>query len=266
MSSHQESAVSHAGALAQWFNLTGQVALVTGATRGIGRACALALAQAGAKVVGTATSEQGAASIHSMFQAEGLQGAGLVLDVREGAAVQALLDRVQTDWGAPSILVNNAGVTRDQLLIRMSDDDWSDVLETDLSSVFRLSKAVLRPMMKARAGRIINITSVVGSSGNPGQANYCAAKAGLAGFSRALAREIGGRGITVNCIAPGFIDTDMTRALTEEQTTPLLAQIPLGRLGQAADIAAAVLYLASPAAAYVTGTTLHVNGGLWMGA
>jgi 3-oxoacyl-[acyl-carrier protein] reductase len=245
-------------------DLKGQVALVTGASRGIGQAVALALGRAGAKVVGTSTSESGAEGVTAALAAAGIAGRGAVLDVGDAAGVETLIAAVERDFGAVSILVNNAGITRDNLLLRMKDAEWDAVLDTDLKSVFRLCRGVLRGMMKARAGRIISITSVVGASGNPGQANYAAAKAGVAGLTRALAREIGSRGITVNCVAPGFIDTDMTRALPEASRTALLGQIPLGRLGTVEDIAAAVVYLASPAAAYVTGTTLHVNGGMYM--
>jgi 3-oxoacyl-[acyl-carrier protein] reductase len=245
-------------------DLKGQVALVTGASRGIGQAVALALGRAGATVVGTSTSESGAQGVTAALAAAGIAGRGAVLDVGDAAGVEALVAAVERDFGAVSILVNNAGITRDNLLLRMKDAEWDAVLDTDLKSVFRLCRSVLRGMMKARAGRIISITSVVGASGNPGQANYAAAKAGVAGLTRALAREIGSRGITVNCVAPGFIDTDMTRALPEASRTALLGQIPLGRLGTVEDIAAAVVYLASPAAAYVTGTTLHVNGGMYM--
>jgi 3-oxoacyl-[acyl-carrier protein] reductase len=244
--------------------LAGEVALVTGASRGIGAAIAEALARAGAAVVGTATSEGGAAAISQRLRDAGLLGAGVVLDVADAARCEAVIDEVGRSHGKLSILVNNAGITRDGLAMRMKDDDWDAVLATNLTAVFRLSRGVLRGMMKARHGRIINITSVVGESGNAGQANYAAAKAGVAGMTRALAREIGSRGITVNCVAPGFIDTDMTRALGEAQTQALLAQIPLGRLGAAADVAAAVVFLASAAGAYVSGSTLHVNGGMYM--
>lgn len=243
-------------------DLEGKIALVTGATRGIGRAIALELAARGAKVVGTATSETGAAAITEALAASG--GRGVVLNVTDAAAVDALIDELGKEGGGPHILVNNAGITRDTLAMRMRDDDWGSVIDTNLSAVFRLSRAVLRNMMKARWGRIINITSVVGSAGNPGQANYAAAKAGVAGMTRALARELGSRNVTVNCVAPGFIDTDMTRVLGEEQTAALLQQIPLGRLGAPADIANAVGFLASPLAGYITGTTLHVNGGMYM--
>ena len=244
--------------------LAGEVALVTGASRGIGAAIAEALARAGAAVVGTATSEGGAAAISQRLRDAGLLGAGVVLDVADAARCEAVIDEVGRSHGKLSILVNNAGITRDGLAMRMKDDDWDAVLATNLTAVFRLSRGVLRGMMKARHGRIINITSVVGESGNAGQANYAAAKAGVAGMTRALAREIGSRGITVNCVAPGFIDTDMTRGLGEAQTQALLAQIPLGRLGAAADVAAAVVFLASAAGAYVSGSTLHVNGGMYM--
>jgi 3-oxoacyl-[acyl-carrier protein] reductase len=244
--------------------LQGQVAIVTGASRGIGRAIALQMAQQGATVIGTATSESGAAGITEAFAQAGLQGRGAVLNVNDAAAADAFIDSTIKEFGGLNVLVNNAGITKDQLAMRMKDDEWDAVIDTNLKAVFRLSRAVLRPMMKARGGRIINITSVVGSSGNPGQANYAAAKAGVAGMTRALAREIGSRGITVNCIAPGFIDTDMTKVLPEEQRAALTAQIPIGRLGSPDDIAHAVVFLASPFAGYITGTTLHVNGGMYM--
>ena len=244
--------------------LKGQVALVTGATRGIGKAIAVALGQAGATVIGTATTDAGSQSIGEYLAPAGIAGRGAMLDVTYGVAVDAMVAAVEKEFGAVSILVNNAGITRDNLLARMKDAEWDAVIDTDLKSVFRLSRAVLRGMMKARAGRIISITSVVGSSGNPGQINYSAAKAGIAGLTRSLAREIGSRAITVNCVAPGFIDTDMTRALPEAQRGQLLAQIPLGRLGRPEDVAAAVLFLASPGASYITGATVHVNGGMYM--
>jgi 3-oxoacyl-[acyl-carrier protein] reductase len=241
----------------------GQVALVTGATRGIGRAIALSLAERGLKVIGTATTESGAHSITEALSAfDGCKG--VALNVTDADAVDATLESILKEHGALHVLVNNAGITRDTLAMRMKDDDWDAVIDTNLKAVFRLSRAVMRPMMKQRLGRIINITSVVGASGNPGQANYAAAKAGVAGMSRALARELGSRGITVNCVAPGFIDTDMTKALSEDQHTALKAQIPLGRLGSPQDIADAVVFLASPQAAYITGTELHVNGGMFM--
>ncbi|KVN27920.1 beta-ketoacyl-ACP reductase [Burkholderia pyrrocinia] len=241
-----------------------QVAIVTGASRGIGRAIALELARQGATVIGTATSESGAAGISAAFAEAGVTGRGAVLNVNDAQAAEALIDATVKEFGVLNVLVNNAGITQDQLAMRMKDDDWDAVIDTNLKSVFRLSRAVLRPMMKARGGRIINITSVVGSAGNPGQANYAAAKAGVAGMTRALAREIGSRGITVNCVAPGFIDTDMTKTLPEEQQVALKTQIPLGRLGSPEDIAHAVAFLASPQAGYITGTTLHVNGGMYM--
>jgi 3-oxoacyl-[acyl-carrier protein] reductase len=241
--------------------LEGKVALVTGATRGIGKAIALELASRGATVIGTATSESGAQSIGEMLSQSG--GKGVVLDVDDVSACEALVTSLAQE-GGPHILVNNAGITRDNLAMRMKDDDWNAVINTNLNAVFRLSRAVTKTMMKARWGRIINITSVIGSSGNPGQANYAAAKAGVAGMARALARELGSRNITVNCVAPGFIETDMTRALNETQTAAILSQIPLGRLGAAADIAHAVAFLASPQASYITGTTVHVNGGMYM--
>lgn len=241
--------------------LKDEIALVTGASRGIGAEIAAQLATAGARVIGTATSEEGAARIGAAL---GERGRGAVLDVADQLSVDSLLADIETREGAVTILCNNAGITRDTLLLRMKNDDWNAVLNTNLSSVFRLSKAALRGMMKARKGRIISIASVVGSIGNAGQANYAAAKAGIVGFSKSLAREVGSRGITVNVISPGFIDTDMTRALSEPQRQALLAQIPLGRLGQPGDVAAAVLYLASAAGGYVTGETLHINGGMHM--
>jgi 3-oxoacyl-[acyl-carrier protein] reductase len=244
--------------------LAGKLALVTGATRGIGRAIALQLGRDGATVIGTATTETGAAQISEALAQAGVQGAGMALNVRDTAACDALLEALQKERGDVLILVNNAGITRDNLALRMKDAEWDEVMETNLKAVFRLSRAVMRGMMKARWGRIINITSVVGASGNPGQANYAAAKAGVVGMTKSLSRELGSRSITVNCVAPGFIDTDMTRALPEAQRTALLGQIPLGRLGAPEDIAAAVAYLASPAAGYVTGCVLHVNGGMYM--
>jgi len=244
--------------------LAGKVALVTGATRGIGRAIAIELGKAGATVVGTATSPAGAEVISQALTEAGIQGAGIAMNVNDAAQVELALADVAKRFGDIAILVNNAGITRDNLLLRMKDDEWDDILDTNLKSVYRLSKAVLRGMMKARAGRIINISSVVGATGNAGQANYAAAKAGMIGFSKSLAREIGSRNITVNCVAPGFIDTDMTRALSEDQRKGLIGQIPLGRLGEAADVAGAVVFLASPAAGYITGSTLHVNGGMFM--
>jgi 3-oxoacyl-[acyl-carrier protein] reductase len=244
--------------------LAGKVALVTGASRGIGRAIAVELARAGATVVGTATTAAGAAAITQTLSEAGFQGEGIVMDVNDAAQADATLAQVTSRMGDIAILVNNAGITRDNLLLRMKDDEWDDIIDTNLKSIYRLSKAVLRGMMKARAGRIINIGSVVGFTGNAGQANYAAAKAGMIGFSKSLAREIGSRNITVNCVAPGFIDTDMTRSLSDDQRRLLVGQIPLGRLGDVADVAAAVLFLASPGASYITGSTLHVNGGMYM--
>ena len=246
------------------FSLEGQVALVTGASRGIGRAVALELGRLGATVVGTATSAAGAADIDKGLDEAGIKGCGMALDVTDAAACEAAVGEIEKRFGAVGILVNNAGITRDNLAMRMKDEEWDAVLDTNLKSVFRMSRLVMRGMMKARSGRMINITSVVGSAGNAGQANYAAAKAGVAGMSRALARELGSRNITVNCVAPGFIDTDMTRALPEAAREALLGNIALGRLGRPEEIAAAVAFLASPAAAYVTGTTLHVNGGMYM--
>jgi 3-oxoacyl-[acyl-carrier protein] reductase len=243
-------------------DLTGQIALVTGASRGIGQAIADALMQSGAKVIGTATTADGAAAIDARLKGNG--GRGVALNVTDPKACEDIIDLIVKDFGGIQILVNNAGITRDQLAMRMKPEEWTDVIDTNLSAVFRLSQAVLRPMMKARSGRIINITSIVGHMGNPGQANYAAAKAGVSGMTRALAREIGSRNITVNCVAPGFIDTDMTRALSEEQQNALKANIPLARLGTPEDVAQAVAFLASPAAAYITGNTLHVNGGLYL--
>ncbi|MBC7467759.1 MAG: 3-oxoacyl-ACP reductase FabG [Ramlibacter sp.] len=243
-------------------SLEGQVALVTGASRGIGAAIAQELAAQGAKVIGTATTEDGAARIGVALAAHG--GRGAVLDVNDAAAAERLIDAIVKEHGGLQILVNNAGITRDTLAMRMKDGDWDAVLDTNLKAVFRMSRAVMRTMMKQRHGRIVSITSVVGASGNSGQANYAAAKAGVAGMTRALARELGSRGITVNCVAPGFIETDMTAALPPEQQTALLGQIPLGHLGKPADIAHAVAFLASPQAAYVTGQEFHVNGGMYM--
>ena len=246
-------------------DLQGQRALVTGASRGIGKAVALALGASGATVVGTATTAAGAQSISDYLRGAGMQGCGMPLDVKVDANVESVVAEFEKSYGPISILVNNAGITQDNLAMRMKDAEWDSVIDTNLKSVFRLSKAVLRGMLKARTGRIINITSVVGSSGNAGQINYAAAKAGVAGMTRSLAREIGSRGVTVNCVAPGFIDTDMTKALSEEQRTALLRQIPLGKLGSPEDVAAAVAFLASPRAGYITGATLHVNGGMYMG-
>lgn len=245
--------------------LENEVALVTGASRGIGKAIAMALAQAGAKVIGTATSEAGAVAISSYLQEiSPVGGKGVHFDVNDVARCASLIDEIQKEHGSLSVLVNNAGITQDQLAMRMKDEEWDKVISTNLSAVARLSRGVLRGMMKAKHGRIINITSVVGSSGNPGQMNYAAAKAGVAGMSRALAREIGSRNITVNCIAPGFIDTDMTGALTDDQKAAILQQIPMAKLGRPEDIAAAVVFLASSGANYITGTTLHVNGGMYL--
>ncbi len=244
--------------------LNDQIALVTGASRGIGQAIARALGAEQATVIGTATSQAGADGITGAFTENGVKGVGMVLNVGDAESIANCLKQVKEAYGAPDILVNNAGITRDNLLMMMKDDQWNDIINTNLSSVFRMSKAVIRAMMKKRNGRIINISSVVGATGNPGQTNYAAAKAGLVGFSKSLAREIGSRNITVNTVAPGFIDTDMTRELAEEQRVALTAQIPLGRLGSADEVAAAVVFLASPAAAYITGETIHVNGGMYM--
>ncbi len=244
--------------------MKGKVALVTGASRGIGQAIALELGAAGVLVAGTATTAEGAASIDSALAAAGVQGFGLALDVTQTDALQGALDAVAQKLGDVAILVNNAGITRDNLLLRMKDDEWDAVMSTNLRAAFQLSKLVLRPMMKARWGRIINVTSVVGHSGNGGQANYAAAKAGLTGFTKSLAKEVGSRNITVNCVAPGFIDTDMTRGLADAQRDALLAQVPLGRFGQGREVAAAVAFLASEGASYVTGSTIHVNGGMLM--
>lgn len=244
--------------------LEGQVALVSGASRGIGQAIALALGNAGAVVVGTATSDAGAQAIGAYLAAAGVKGGGMKLDVTAAAEVDAVIAAIGAQYGDVGILVNNAGITRDNLLMRMKDEEWDDIMATNLTSVFRLSRAVLRAMTKARRGRIISIASVVGAMGNPGQTNYAATKAGIMGFTRSLAREVGSRNITVNCVAPGFIDTDMTRALPEAQREALRAHIPLGRLGSVQDIAHAVTFLASPDAGYISGATLHVNGGMYM--
>ena len=244
--------------------LTGQVALVTGASRGIGHAIAIELGAQGAKVIGTATSDEGAAALQKDLDAAGITGWGTRLNVTDSVACAAVVGEIERRFGAVGILVNNAGITRDNLSMRMKDDEWDAVIDTNLKAAFCLSKLVMRGMMKARLGRIINITSVVGSSGNPGQANYAAAKAGVAGMTRSLAQELGSRNITVNCVAPGFIDTDMTKSLPEAQREALLQRIPLGRLGQAGEIAAVVVFLAGSRAGYITGTTLHVNGGMYM--
>jgi 3-oxoacyl-[acyl-carrier protein] reductase len=244
--------------------LEGKVALVTGASRGIGKAIALALGREGAIVVGTATGAAGEESIGRELAAAGVRGRGATMNVNDAAQVEAVVSAAQQEFGEIAILVNNAGITRDNLLVRMKDEEWDDIMATDLKSVYRLSRLVLRPMMKSRYGRIINITSVIGVAGNAGQTNYAAAKAGIIGFSKSLAREVGSRNITVNCVAPGFIDTDMTRALNPELREGVLKAIPLGRLGRAEDVAAAVVFLASPGAGYMTGCTLHVNGGMHM--
>ncbi|EKE86950.1 3-oxoacyl-ACP reductase FabG [Idiomarina xiamenensis] len=243
------------------FDLTGQVALVTGASRGIGRAIAEQLAAAGATVIGTATSDKGATAISDYL---GERGCGMALNVTDSEAVSGLIKQVESDYQKIDILVNNAGITQDNLLMRMKDDEWQSVIDTNLTAIFRLCKAVMRGMMKRRHGRIINISSVVGTTGNPGQTNYCAAKAGLVGFSKSLAKEIAARGVTVNCVAPGFIDTDMTKALTEDQKSAIFANIPATRLGEPEEVAAAVVFLASKGAAYITGETIHVNGGMAM--
>lgn len=244
--------------------MTLPIAIVTGATRGIGKAIALRLARDGFAVHGTATTEAGAASITKAFAEAGCTGQGWILDVSNPASIEAFIDVLNEQHGAAKVLVNNAGITRDNLLLRMKDDEWNDIIQTNLSSVFRLSKACLKGMMKAREGRIVNITSVVGATGNPGQTNYAAAKAGIIGFTKSLAREVGSRNITVNAVAPGFIDTDMTKALSDEQKGHLLGSIPLGRLGNVEEVAGAVAFLCSDAAAYITGETLHVNGGMYM--
>lgn len=244
--------------------LENEVALVTGASRGIGKCIALELGKAGATVIGTATSDKGAQAISDYLSAEGINGFGLNMNVTDQDSITGGIAQIEEKFSAPSILVNNAGITRDNLLLRMKDDEWQDIINTNLSSVYRVTKACLKQMTKARKGRIISIASVVGASGNAGQTNYAAAKAGLMGFSKSLAREVGARGITVNVVAPGFIDTDMTKALPDSVKTALLGQIPLNRLGQPEEIASAVAFLASPGAAYISGTTLHVNGGMYM--
>ncbi|HSP00810.1 MAG TPA: 3-oxoacyl-ACP reductase FabG [Thioalkalivibrio sp.] len=245
-------------------SLENEIALVTGASRGIGKAIALALAGQGATVVGTATSESGAEAITSYLREGGFKGRGMALDVTDAAGVESVIKQITDDLGGIGILVNNAGITRDNLMMRMKDEEWDAIIQTNLTAVWRVTRGVLRGMMKARKGRIVNVGSVVGSSGNAGQTNYAAAKAGLLGLAKSLAREVGSRGITVNTVAPGFIDTDMTRGLPEAQRDALLGQIPLGRLGRPEEIAAVVAFLASPAAAYITGETLHVNGGMYM--
>ena len=244
--------------------LQDQIALVTGASRGIGQACALELGRQGAAVIGTATSENGAQAISQYLADNQIKGVGIKLNVNDAAEIECALTAIRAQFGEVSILVNNAGITRDNLLMRMKEGEWDDIIETNLKSVFRMSQTVLKAMMKARQGRIISIASVVGSMGNAGQTNYAAAKAGIMGFSKSLAREIGSRNITVNCVAPGFIDTDMTRALGEAQRAALVGHIPLGRLGNVEDVASAVAFLASPKASYITGVTLHVNGGMYM--
>ena len=243
--------------------LNGQIALVTGASRGIGAAIAQELGKQGAVVIGTATTKGGAESIHAALQQAGIQGAGMALDVNDAAQIEAVLKQISEQFGDVSILVNNAGITRDTLLMRMSDEDWDAVISTNLTSVFRMSQSVLRPMMKARTGRTISISSVVGHMGNAGQTNYAAAKAGMTGFAKSLAAEVGSRNITVNCVAPGFIETDMTAELPEAIKTKMLERVPLGRLGNVQEIAATVAFLASPSAAYITGETIHVNGGMY---
>jgi len=245
-------------------NLEGKVTLVTGASRGIGRAIAETLGKSGATVIGTATSEAGAQAISDYFAEAGITGKGMMLNVADDDSIASVMKTIVADFGAISILINNAGITRDNLLMRMKDDEWNDIISTNLTSVFKLSKLCLRGMMKARHGRIISIASVVGATGNAGQANYAAAKAGIVGFSKSLAREIGSRGITVNVVAPGFIDTDMTKALSDDQRNAMLTGIPLGKLGSPDDIANAVLFLASDMGAYITGETIHVNGGMYM--
>ena len=244
--------------------LKNQIALITGASRGIGQAIALELGKHGATVIGTATTENGTQVISRFLREAGVNGTGMTLNVNNAVQIESLIKAVQDEFGDIAILVNNAGVTRDNLLLRMKDDEWDEIIETDLKSVFRLSRAVLRAMMRVRYGRIINISSVVGATGNIGQTNYAAAKAGIFGFSKSLAREVGSRNITVNCVAPGFIATDMTRSLTEKQQQYLLQQIPVGRLGRAEEVASAVAFIASPAAGYITGATLHLNGGMYM--
>ena len=246
-------------------SLEGEIALVTGASRGIGKAVALQLGKDGATVIGTATSDSGAENISAYLKENGMPGMGMVLNVTDQASVDSVIETITSEFGAPTILVNNAGITRDNLLMRMKQEEWDEIIDTNLTSVFRLSKACMRAMTKARKGRIISISSVVGAAGNAGQTNYAAAKAGLLGFTKSLARELGARGVTVNAVAPGFIDTDMTKALPDAQREALLSGIPLNRLGQPEEIAAAVAFLASPGAAYITGETLHVNGGMYMG-
>ncbi|MBX9917414.1 MAG: 3-oxoacyl-ACP reductase FabG [Nitrosomonas sp.] len=244
--------------------LENKITLITGASRGIGQAIAIKMGQSGAVVIGTATTENGASAINQYLEKSGIKGMGIALNVNDAEQINHALQTIREKFGEVEILVNNAGITRDNLLVRMKDEEWDDILETDLKSVFRLSRAVLRAMMKARYGRIINISSVVGAMGNLGQANYAAAKAGMFGFSKSLAREVGSRNITVNCVAPGFIDTDMTRALADEFQQSLIQHVPLGRLGRPEEVASAVAFLASSAAGYITGTTLHVNGGMYM--